>query len=30
MDVLHLLWIIPLSVCFGYCVACVMWMAGKE
>ena len=25
----HLLWIIPLSACVGYAVACLMWVASK-
>ena len=30
MSALHLLWIIPLSVCFGYALAALMVIAGKD
>lgn len=26
MNPLHLIWIIPLSVCFGYFIAALMWI----
>jgi hypothetical protein len=29
MNILHLLWIVPLAACFGFC-ACAVLAAGKE
>lgn len=30
MNILHLLWIVPASVCLGYLMACFFWGCGHD